>query len=37
MESRVRLRGDRSLNDEVKLSAREIDLPELVCYFRVKD
>ena len=37
LEAKVRLRGDRSLNDEVRLSPREIDLPELTCYFRARD
>jgi exoribonuclease-2 len=34
-EAKVRIRGDYSLNDRVKLKPREIDLPDLSCYFRV--
>jgi exoribonuclease-2 len=37
LEAKVRLRGNPELNGKVRLSAREIDLPELTCYFRVRD
>ncbi len=35
LESKVRIRGEFALNDVVKLKPREIDLPDLGCYFRV--
>ncbi|MET0065800.1 MAG: RNB domain-containing ribonuclease [Candidatus Thiodiazotropha sp.] len=35
LESRVRIRGEFSLNDTLKLKPREIDVPDLSCYFRV--
>lgn len=35
LETRVRLRGDPELNSRVRLTPREVDLPELTCYFRV--
>jgi exoribonuclease-2 len=35
LETKVRIRGESSLNDAVKLKPREIDLPDLSCYFRV--
>ncbi|MEJ2608891.1 MAG: RNB domain-containing ribonuclease [Candidatus Thiodiazotropha sp.] len=35
MEARVRIKGEAGLNDVVKLKPREIDLPDLSCYFRV--
>ncbi|MCU7840727.1 MAG: RNB domain-containing ribonuclease [Candidatus Thiodiazotropha sp. (ex Troendleina suluensis)] len=35
MESRLRIKGDAGLNDRVRLKPREIDLPDLSCYFRV--
>ncbi len=35
LESKVRIRGEFELNDVVKLKPREIDLPDLGCYFRV--
>jgi exoribonuclease-2 len=34
-EAKLRIRGDYSLNDSVKLKPREIDIPDLSCYFRV--
>jgi exoribonuclease-2 len=37
LEAKIRLRGDRPLNDSVQLIPREIDLPELACYFRVRE
>jgi exoribonuclease-2 len=37
LEAKIRLRGDRALNERIRLSPREIDLPELGCYFRVRD
>ncbi len=37
LEARVRLRGDPPLNASVGLAAREIDVPELTCYFRVSE
>jgi exoribonuclease-2 len=37
LEARVRLRGELELNARVRLMPREIDLPELACYFRVGD
>jgi exoribonuclease-2 len=36
METRVRLRGELPLNARVQVAAREIDLPDLACWFRVK-
>jgi exoribonuclease-2 len=35
MEARVRIKGHAGLNDSVWLKPREIDLPDLTCYFRV--
>ncbi len=35
MEARVRIRGEAGLNDRIRLKPREIDLPDLSCYFRV--
>jgi exoribonuclease-2 len=35
MEAKVRIRGDVGLNDPVRLKPREIDIPDLSCYFRV--
>ena len=35
MEAKVRIKGQAGLNDTVRLKAREIDLPDLTCYFRV--
>lgn len=35
LESKVRIKGDVKLNDAVKLKPREIDLPDLSCYFRI--
>jgi exoribonuclease-2 len=37
LDARIRLRSDHSLNDRVQLTPREIDLPELACYFRVRE
>lgn len=37
LEPRVRLRGDPALNSSVELMPREIDLPDLTCYFRVME
>lgn len=37
LEARVRLRGDPVLNTRIRLTPREIDLPELTCYFRVQE
>jgi exoribonuclease-2 len=35
MEAKVRIKGAAGLNDKVRLKPREIDLPDLSCYFRV--
>ncbi|MEJ2464143.1 MAG: RNB domain-containing ribonuclease [Candidatus Thiodiazotropha sp.] len=35
MEARVRIKGPAGLNDTIRLTPREIDLPDLACYFRV--
>jgi exoribonuclease-2 len=35
MEAKVRIRGEAGLNDRVRLKPREIDIPDLSCYFRV--
>jgi exoribonuclease-2 len=35
MEARVRIRGEAGLNDRIRLKPREIDIPDLGCYFRV--
>jgi exoribonuclease-2 len=37
METRVRLKGDPPLNARVRLAPREIDLPDLACWFRVRE
>jgi len=37
LEARVRLRGEPELNSRFWLTPREVDLPELSCYFRVSD
>jgi exoribonuclease-2 len=37
LETRVRLRGDLELNTRVEVMPREVDLPELTCYFRVRE
>jgi exoribonuclease-2 len=37
MEARVRLRAERPLNTRIDLSAREVDVPDLACYFRVRE
>ena len=35
MEAKVRIKGEAGLNDSVRLKPREIDLPDLTCYFRI--
>ncbi|MEW8450944.1 MAG: exoribonuclease II [gamma proteobacterium symbiont of Ctena orbiculata] len=35
MEAKVRIRGEAGLNDRIRLKPREIDIPDLSCYFRV--
>jgi len=35
MEARVRIKGPEGLNDRIRLKPREIDLPDLTCYFRI--
>lgn len=35
MEAKVRVKGQVGLNDSIRLKPREIDLPDLTCYFRV--
>jgi exoribonuclease-2 len=35
MDAKVRIKGKAGLNDSVKLKPREIDLPDLTCYFRI--
>jgi exoribonuclease-2 len=37
LETRIRLRSAPALNARVQLLPREIDLPDLICYFRVRD
>ena len=37
LEAKVRPTGEPGLNDRLRLAPREIDLPDLDCYFRVKD
>ena len=37
LEAKVRPTGEPGLNDRLRLTPREIDLPDLDCYFRVKD
>jgi exoribonuclease-2 len=37
METRVRMRGDPPLNTRVQVFPREVDLPDLACWFRVKE
>lgn len=37
LETRVRLRGEPALNAPVRLKPREVDLPDLTCYFQVFD
>lgn len=36
LEARVRLRGEPELNSRFRLTPREVDLPELTCYFHVR-
>jgi exoribonuclease-2 len=35
MDAKVRIRGEVGLNDRIRLKPREIDIPDLSCYFRV--
>ncbi|MEJ2590318.1 MAG: RNB domain-containing ribonuclease, partial [Candidatus Thiodiazotropha sp.] len=35
MEAKIRVRGQAGLNDVIRVKPREIDLPDLTCYFRV--
>lgn len=35
METKVRMRNSPQLNNVIKLKAREIDLPDMNCYFRI--
>ncbi len=35
MEARVRMKSKPALNSVVKIAPREVDLPDLACYFRV--
>jgi exoribonuclease-2 len=35
MEAKVRIKGQAGLNDSIRVKPREIDLPDLTCYFRV--
>jgi exoribonuclease-2 len=35
MEAKVRIKGDAGLNDSIQVKPREIDLPDLTCYFRI--
>jgi exoribonuclease-2 len=35
MEAKVRIRSEAGLNDQVRLKPREINIPDLSCYFRV--
>ncbi len=37
LDAKVRAPGEHTLNDRLRLAPREIDLPELDCYFRVKE
>jgi exoribonuclease-2 len=37
LETRVRLRGDPDLNARVRVSPRDVDLPDLSCTFRIKE
>jgi exoribonuclease-2 len=36
LDSKVRIQGDAPLNSRVELSAKEIDLADLACYFRAR-
>ncbi len=36
LDTKVRVTGDAPLNGVIELSAKEIDLPDLACYFRVR-
>ncbi|MET0009211.1 MAG: RNB domain-containing ribonuclease [Candidatus Thiodiazotropha sp. 6PLUC9] len=35
LEAKVRIKGDAGLNEPVQLKLREVDLPDLSCYFRI--
>jgi len=35
METRMRIKGEAGPNDTLKVKPREIDLPDLTCYFRI--
>ncbi|MEW8505329.1 MAG: RNB domain-containing ribonuclease [Candidatus Thiodiazotropha sp.] len=35
MEAKVRIRGEAGLNERIRLKPREIDIPDLNCYFRL--
>jgi exoribonuclease-2 len=35
MEAKVRIKGEAGLNDSIRVKPREIDLPDLTCYFRI--
>jgi exoribonuclease II len=35
MEAKVRIKGQAGPNDTIKVKPREIDLPDLTCYFRI--
>ncbi len=37
MEAKVRIKGNAGLNDRIGMKPMEIDLPDLSCYFRVKE
>jgi exoribonuclease-2 len=37
LETRARLKGDLPLNTRVRVSPREVDLPDLACWFRVRE
>lgn len=37
LEAKVRLRAEAALNERVRLAPREVDLPELACWFRVRE
>jgi exoribonuclease-2 len=37
LEARVRIKGEAGLNARVRLAPREIDLPDLACWFRVRE
>jgi exoribonuclease-2 len=35
MEAKIRIKGEAGLNDSIRVKPREIDLPDLTCYFRI--